>query len=1067
MYKEKKLFEFLRQHPKIIITACAVFIVPLIFAAKAHAAYSCSTGFMCAYDVGAYSGADQPIVIWNDNPGHNFSASNPTVRPGQTLNFQIGFRSGQGTNQTVMTWISIRNGNNVLSGIGGAQWGDMGNCFNVVANYPKTQGGVYPGYGSPYRNDAWRAGGGGGTFMCDPAGAKPPPYAGHMSPTGSSAAWWNAGAGPGTTLHNLSMTVSPNVAAQSTFCFRNHVSVQRNGPNPSPGSTESPPVPDLNGEFGGVMGNVMGVGGSSGGPAGNMSSPICFNIVPDFPPQGDIGNVTCDGVDLIAYDRNVNGVPISTSYSVWRQKLSTGAWDNPMGNSSSAAGSWFRYPLDQTDDFIQSPNIRYDVYALNLETNAWVLVSSETHSATCDFPPTYNLSATCAGVQITNLQDPDRPGQGVYWEIIIFHNNGGTVAATQTGRTYGNTAVLPIPPEDNVNGGWRVEARVKSLRRLTGVDLEPLAYLQQVQVAPCYSATCSLDVVEDPTIPTNPTNGVKGGTTFRVNATFRNIGPLPIDGGAASVTFNNRAPENTGHYWGRPAGLNFFPVGGSPLGPGVSRTTSFTLTAPRGVAPRSPVRIFYPDWAGRFAVGPECNMTVDVYEEFHMQPGAGTMSLSPDEESPTSAQYAWSVDNTNSWGPSRTTVTRNVTKNGAPFGSRNSSHTIDPPAGSTDTHGISTWALGDNYCATTTVSPSDGWQGPSRQIVTVPSKTSAPPSCAEVSNKPYFRAYGNDVVAGGGFGAACSGSRQDIKANMRPASEHTAAANRSGSGSQLAALATGNIEGFISASLRTSSPLAPRDLTFSKSTAALSGLSPSMGGSLAVSGFCMPDYFTNTQWPDGSKMPDRVTDRKTVTSSNGTINPDSLDNERQTVRNIPSGGLQVQGATNYTKRHTVYVDGDVFISGNIEYTPNYATGIPNFTLVVKGNIFINNTVTRLDGLYIAQPDERSNSGRIFTCANSLGSAMTSAPSLFSNCGARPGTERQLVVNGAFIAQKVVLNRTGFSLRDSRFREPASTSRAIEIFNFSPEMYLSPPVFVPNKTQTSSEYQYLTTMPPVL
>jgi hypothetical protein len=156
----------------------------------------------------------------------------------------------------------------------------------------------------------------------------------------------------------------------------------------------------------------------------------------------------------------------------------------------------------------------------------------------------------------------------------------------------------------------------------------------------------------------------------------------------------------------------------------------------------------------------------------------------------------------------------------------------------------------------------------------------------------------------------------------------------------------------------------------------------------------------------------------------------------------------------------------VFIASNIEYKASYnaANEIPNFTLVVKGNIYIANSVTTLDGLYIAQPNDNKK-GVIYTCATGVG-VVPIGQDLFNACGAA-GNDKQLRVNGAFIAQRVVLNRTGHTLRDSAARESANDSKAAEIFNFSPEVYLSPPVFNPRSTLTSGEYKYITTLPPIL
>jgi hypothetical protein len=238
----------------------------------------------------------------------------------------------------------------------------------------------------------------------------------------------------------------------------------------------------------------------------------------------------------------------------------------------------------------------------------------------------------------------------------------------------------------------------------------------------------------------------------------------------------------------------------------------------------------------------------------------------------------------------------------------------------------------------------------------------------------------------------------------------------------------------------------------------------------------MPDYFNETQYPG---LP-----QKTTTNSLADITVGALADKRQTL--VSAGGAKVRllgnGTPTYASHHTVYVDGDVFILGNVMYNTNYSGGIttiPNFTLVVKGDIYVDNDVTQLDGLYIAQPRDDGSKGRIFTCASdtSGNSPVTDPAGLYTQCGANNNNTppRQLTVNGAFLAQKVVLNRTGFSMRDSHFRECAfvappgctNASKAAEIFNLSPEIYMSPPFFSPRSTATSGDFDYISSLPPVL
>jgi hypothetical protein len=119
-------------------------------------------------------------------------------------------------------------------------------------------------------------------------------------------------------------------------------------------------------------------------------------------------------------------------------------------------------------------------------------------------------------------------------------------------------------------------------------------------------------------------------------------------------------------------------------------------------------------------------------------------------------------------------------------------------------------------------------------------------------------------------------------------------------------------------------------------------------------------------------------------------------------------------------RLTVYVTGDAILDRNITYTSTAwasTAEIPSYRLIVKGNIFITNNVTQLDGFYFA-------GGNIYTCSNT---AKTTTFPGYENC------TNPLTVNGAFEALgSVKYWRTGGSL---------AADTPAEVFKFSPEMLL--------------------------
>ena len=155
---------------------------------------------------------------------------------------------------------------------------------------------------------------------------------------------------------------------------------------------------------------------------------------------------------------------------------------------------------------------------------------------------------------------------------------------------------------------------------------------------------------------------------------------------------------------------------------------------------------------------------------------------------------------------------------------------------------------------------------------------------------------------------------------------------------------------------------------------------------------------------------------------------------------------------------------------DIQYDKDYdgdVSNIPNLTVVVRGNIYIDKDVEFVDGTYIAQPtydasgNKDPNTGYIYTCTD--GSSKIVAPSaIFSDC-----SDKQLTVTGTFMAERVVLNRTKDTIRDSEYRESVRRSKAAEVFIFSPDVYLSPPVFKPSDTPTNGIYEYISTLPPIL
>jgi len=321
---------------------------------------------------------------------------------------------------------------------------------------------------------------------------------------------------------------------------------------------------------------------------------------------------------------------------------------------------------------------------------------------------------------------------------------------------------------------------------------------------------------------------------------------------------------------------------------------------------------------------------------------------------------------------------------------------------------------------------------------TVPSTSPNYVPPVKIESKPYFRVYGGDVLAGAGnfYSGAPTCSRQ---ADATIAGWNQGSPTYAGAGVQLAAQALGVIDEFASAVGQASGP--PNTLSFANS-----GVLGSYGGTFGASP-CSPDDAYDTTRLGGA----------TSVSGSFDVGSAASGDYSSTSSLTIIGGTLAPGT-----RQTVYVEGDVTITGSITYNPVFWSNpseVPSFTVVAKGDIFILPAATQLDGTYVAQPGTTVGSGgTIYTCAPG-----GTAPTL---PGSLPGCETQLVVNGAFIAHNVRLLRTVGTLRTNNGgnQELSSSTNIAEVFNFSPELYIRPPL---NPGSSSSDYDAITSLPPVL
>lgn len=300
-----------------------------------------------------------------------------------------------------------------------------------------------------------------------------------------------------------------------------------------------------------------------------------------------------------------------------------------------------------------------------------------------------------------------------------------------------------------------------------------------------------------------------------------------------------------------------------------------------------------------------------------------------------------------------------------------------------------------------------------------------------VRAKPYFRVYGGDVRAGDSFkdtaGTCSSAASGFIKAFNQGSSGGWA-----GAGGEVSAYATQPIQEFASAALRSTAPLPPIGLTFANTDAS------TYGGNFGAN-ICQDNYYAAASSATTDNSPIDL-----ASEANGSYH--------HTAAGVATT-ISASGSIPNGKRVTVYADGDIVVNDNITFAGaagGYASpaDVPSIYLIAKGNIFIDSSVTQLDGMYIAQQ------GTIYTC--SMGPATPPNGNwITSNCNS------QLIVNGAFMAKQIKLLRIRNTLRDATNAEQSSGSKAAEIFNFSPEIWLTTPV-APN-----AGYDAIVNLPPVL
>jgi hypothetical protein len=434
---------------------------------------------------------------------------------------------------------------------------------------------------------------------------------------------------------------------------------------------------------------------------------------------------------------------------------------------------------------------------------------------------------------------------------------------------------------------------------------------------------------------------------------------------------------------------------------------------------------------------PRCeNVTVGarwtVLKDFQLSPSA-SVNLDNDEQ-PNTATFGGVITNNKAIEIKNATISRNYyiqRANGTttPIGSNSSVNTISSSGYVLPSIqvGISSNNLstGDKVCETVSINYGTGKVRADNGTIYGPTSPAVSPlACKPIVNKPYVSFYGGDVNTCGAI---------DTFYNT----------GGFGSGVQYAAQAFGNISQFSSARL-TGIGTGPKVLSFANNDTG-----KQYGGAFGAGGCtAQRDYFTGK--PAESLNP-------------GSVNVGDLSDGKVSYK----GNVSLQGKIQSGRRTALYIEGDLNITGNIEYAdPNWATfaNIPSLHVYVKGNIYVQPGVSTLTGFYVAQKDTAGAKGIIDTCANGFIS-YTNLSEIWNNC------KSTLSIRGAFASKQTLFRRGNNSLRNANTPDEKKSylfSNAAERFYIGPEMYLvGPDTTSTGGTGGSGGYQYETVLPPLL
>mgnify|MGYP000651517469 CR=1 FL=1 len=330
--------------------------------------------------------------------------------------------------------------------------------------------------------------------------------------------------------------------------------------------------------------------------------------------------------------------------------------------------------------------------------------------------------------------------------------------------------------------------------------------------------------------------------------------------------------------------------------------------------------------------------------------------------------------------------------------------------------------------------------------------------------RPLFKVLQGDISTGGGFqtDTNCPTTAPSFISPTTQANKFAgglrAFANpgaRKGSSADFAAYALGLIQGTNDGPLGFfSGNIGGANLQFANTTEPLGGQLDDQSY-VNFNDHCATDYFTATQISP-------------VAQSGNNANIGSLASGPGNYQYLytPAGGvLTLSGSLNKGISLTIYVDGDVNIASDIVYGSNwspFSRDVPYLAVVARGNIHVEAGVTRIDGLYVAQPKAGVPGTGIFSsCSFSVGFA--------SSDNLKDCLPTALIVNGSVVAQKIYMARTNGTLCKENGSCGLAPANIAEIFNFSPSLIVGLPAFAPTRSGAivPTSLEALFSLPPVL